>query len=111
MGDWAGRKWGAARALAASAHLLLVEFRIPNPQSQLLGHPLDRTARTRIAGELGGVGISRLADRAQRRHEPPDPRQAAVSRRRHRPGGRSALDESVLQRDERVSRHAYPPDA
>src|SRR3546814_9204149 len=87
MGDWAGRKWGAARALAASAHLLLVEFRIPNPQSQLLGHPQDRTARTRIAGELGGVGLSRIADRAQRRHELLDHRQAAVARRRLRVAG------------------------
>src|SRR3546814_4371689 len=75
-------------------------FRIPNPQSQLLGHPQDRTARTRIAGELGGVGLSRIADRAQRRHELLDHRQAAVARRRLRVAGDEALDDAVFQRVE-----------
>src|SRR3546814_4661871 len=53
-----------------------------------------------VAGEFGRVGLSRIADRAQRRHELLDHRQAAVARRRLRVAGDEALDDAVFQRVE-----------
>ena len=39
------------------------------PSAELFRHPQHRAARARVARELGGVGLLRAADRAQRRHE------------------------------------------